>query len=109
MPPNNPNFAVGLPADAMRQLRKFSTTRNTRYYLYLAWIVFTAAVVLRAPLDTIEPVWHWLHRLSDFMAGFAPGLPAYLVNVAVRYPLEMLGVARGACIDLDSGAPRQSG
>ena len=88
MPPNNPNFSAGLPNDVMGQLRKFSNTRKWLYYLHVAWIVFTAAVVLLAPIETIEPI-RCLRWLPDLVAGFAPGLPEYLVNVAVRYPLQV--------------------
>ena len=85
MPPNNPDSSAGLPGDVMCQLRNFSNTRKGLYYLHVAWIVFTAAVVLRAPIETIEPV-RCLRWLPGFVAGLAPGLPEYLVNVAVRYP-----------------------
>ena len=94
MPPNNPDSSVGLPSDVMDQLLKFSNTRKWLYYLYVAWIVFSTVAVLMAPLDTVEPVrwlW-WLHWLPDFMAGFAPGLPEYLINVALRYPLQVLAL-----------------
>ena len=72
----------------MDQLLKFSNTRKRLYYLHVAWIAFVVAVVLRAPIETIEPV-RCLRWLPDLVAGFAPGLPEYLVNVAVRYPLQV--------------------
>ena len=85
-PPNVAVHPAGLPGGVICRLRILDKARIGLYCLFVAWSLFTVVVIFLVPLDAIEPI-PWLRRLPDLVSTFVPGLPVYLVDVAVRYPL----------------------
>lgn len=85
-PPNVAVVAAGLPGRVIDRLCILGKKRARLYYLFVAWSLFTVVVIFLVPLDAIEPI-PCLRRLPDLVSIFVPGLPVYLVDVAVRYPV----------------------